>query len=99
MKEPSEIDIERYHYYIENGPNKSMIAPLAENQFEIFYNLISPRLKSQPFMKEFEPTLINDVLQDYEYSMRKTILDYVLLNYEERKRLKIDWVQRPFFVK
>ncbi len=99
IKEPSEIDSERYQYYIENGLDKSMIAPLPENQFEIFYNLISPKLKSQPFMKDFEPVLIQDVLKDYEYSMRKAILDYVLLNYDERKRIKIEWVPRPFALK
>ena len=96
IKEPSAKDIERYQYYIDNGPDKSMIAPLPDNQFEIFYNLISPRLKSQPFTQVLAPILSKEILNDYEYSMRKAILDYVLLSHDERQRLKIEWIQRPF---
>lgn len=99
IKEPSDLDTERYQYYIENGPDSSMITPLSENQFEIFYKLISPTMRNQPFMKEFEPTLIADVTNDYEFSMRKAILDYVLLNFEERRRLNIEWIPRPFVLK
>ena len=96
IKEPSSKDIERYQYYIDNGPDKSMIAPLPGNQFEIFYNLISPRLKSKPFTQVLAPILAKEILNDYEYSMRKAILDYVLLSHDERQRLKIEWIQRPF---
>lgn len=99
IKEPSDQDAERYQYYIENGPDKSMIAPLPDNQFEVFYKLIKPELREHPFMKEFEPTLIRDIHNAYEYSMRKSILDYVLLNFEERRRLKIECVPRPFVLK
>lgn len=99
IKDPSALDNERYEYYIENGPDKGMIAPLPDNQFEIFYNLIAPELRNQPFMKEFEPTLIADVNKDYEYSMRKAILDYCLMNFDERRRVKIEWVPRPFALK
>jgi len=99
IKEPSDLDNERYQYYIEHGPDKSMIAPLPANQFEVFYRLIKPELRNHPFMKTFEPTLIEDVTSDYEYSMRKAIVDYVLMNFEERQRVKIEWVPRPFALK
>ena len=97
--EPSDLDAERYKYYIEHGPERSMIAPLPRNQFDIFYALISPELRNQPFMREFEPSLIDEVHRDYEYSMRKAILDYCLLNFDERRRVKIEWVPRPFVLK
>jgi len=99
IQEPSDLDNERYRYYIQNGPDKSMIAPLPENQFEVFYKLIKPELRNHPFMKTFGPSLIEDVTNDYEYSMRKAIVDYVLMNFEERQRVKIEWVPRPFNLK
>ncbi len=97
--EPSELDLERYEYYIHNGLDKSMIAPLSESQFDVFYGLISLKLKSQPCMKQISESIQNDVIIDYDYSMRKSIVDYVLLNNEERKRIKIDWVPRSFILK
>jgi dynein heavy chain len=99
IREPSEIDMERYNYYIQNGLDKSMIAPLPEAQFDVFYGYISQKLKSQPCMKEISESIRDDVIKDYDFSMRKSILDYVLLNNEERKRVKIEWVPRPFVLK
>ena len=99
IKEPSDLDMERYDYYIENGMDKSMIAPLPEAQFDVFYAYISDNLKNQSCMKEISESIRDDVIKDYDYSMRKSILDYVLLNNEERKRVKIEWVPRPFILK
>lgn len=99
VQDPSEIDLERYDFYIHNGIDKSMIAALPEAQFDVFYGYISEKLKMQSCMKEISESIREDVTKDYDYSMRKTILDYILLNKEERKRLKIEWVPRPFVSK
>lgn len=99
IHDPSEIDFERYNYYIEKGTDISMIAPLPDNQFEMFYRFLPQKLKNTPVMKEILDDLSSDVINDYSFSMRKAIVDYVLMNLEERKRLKIDWVPKPFMLK
>ena len=99
VREPSQTDIERYSYYIKEGINKEMIALLPEKQFDVFFSYLSLKLKSQPSAKRILNELKDDVSNDYEFSMRKAIIDYILLNYEERQRLKIEYVPRPFALK
>lgn len=99
VRNPSEIDLERYYYYIEHGTHMSMIAPLPDNQFDIFYTLVPAHLKNSPIMKDLHVDLKDDIVNDYVYSMRKSIVDYVMMNLNERQRLKIEWVPKKFNLK
>ena len=75
------------------------ITPLPSNQFEIFYSKLSDYFKNSPFLKPVRDELRKDINIDYEYAMRKAIVDYVLLNMDERARVKIEWIPRPFPIK
>ena len=99
IQQPSEIDMRRYNYYIEKGTSTSMVAPLAPNQFEIFYSKLNDELKNSPFLKPVRDELYKDIIINYEYAMRKAIVDYVLLNMDERARVKIEWIPRPSPIK
>jgi dynein heavy chain len=99
LKDPSEIDLERYYFYIEKGTDNSMIAPLPKNQFERFCTLISPKLINSNLMTQIKQTLNEEITNEYVYSMKKAIVDYVLMNSDERRRLKIDAVPKKFIFK
>ena len=99
IQEPSKTDMERYEFYIQNGIDKAMIAQLPEKQYDLFFSYVSQKLKTQPYSKRILDQLKGDVGVDYDYAMRKAIIDYILLNYEERKRLKIEHVPRAFAMK
>jgi dynein heavy chain len=99
VRNPSEMDLERYYYYIEHGTDMSMIAPLPDNQFDIFYKLVPAHLKSPAIMKDLHVDLKEDIEEAYVYSMRKSIVDYVMMNLNERDRLKIEWVPKKFNLK
>ena len=99
QKEPSDADLQRYHYYVEHATNKYMIAKQPDNQFDLFCKFIPEELRESKFMRLLEKELSNDIEQDYKYSMKKAIVDYVLLNREERARVKIEALPRPFIIK
>jgi dynein heavy chain, axonemal len=98
FSEPSEMDLERYQYYIENGIHKNMIAKLPDNQFSMFCERISNKLR-KPEFKNIMNNLSEDIKIDYEFAMQKSILDYVLLNENERQRLQIENIPKSFLTK
>jgi dynein heavy chain len=99
IKNPSETDLERYYFYIENGTNDQMIAPLPENQFKMFYKNLSHALVNSSAMKILNSEISEEIVADYNNSMKKAIVDYILMNLEERERLKIKWVPKNFNLK
>ena len=93
LAEPSELDLERYYFYIEKGTDQSMIAPLPAAQFQNFSDLLAPALTSTAAARgELRDGLHAQISADYAYSMKKAIVDYILMCPEERSRLRIDWV-------
>jgi dynein heavy chain, axonemal len=101
VKEPSEIDNERYIHYIENGTNESMIAPLSNEQLKKVMSLIPLKLTTSEnkIIKLNIQELSEEIENDYAYAMRKSIVDYILINLDERERLRIEWIARPFNLK
>lgn len=99
IKEPSEVDLKRYYYYIEKGTDSRMIAPLEDEQFIKFYSHIAEKYISNSQLKNLSKSLNDEIKLSYEYAMRKAIVDYVLLNQEERVRVKIEWIPRSFHFK
>ena len=124
IKDPSEIDAERYYFYVEKGTDASMISPLPDDQFSKFYSMVPEELikvaktpnevmgddytslalvpKHMKFslrMNDIHEQLRTEINNDHTYAMRKAIVDYILMSYEERERLKIQWVPKPFNLK
>jgi dynein heavy chain len=99
IQEPSDTDLKRYRFYIEQGTNNEMVAPLLDSQFDQFYSYINDRYTYDPMLKSTKDKLKIDIRTDYQCAMRKSIVDYILLNSDERARVKIDWIPRPFPLK
>ena len=96
IRDPSENDLRRYNYYIEHGTDSNMVSPLEPEQFTKFYSLIAGKLQSGLHLQPIRDQLRTDILIDYDYAMRKAIVNYVLLNMDERARVKIEWIPRTF---
>ena len=55
-----------------------------------------PKLLENPDWKELRKELWNEVLKDYKLSWQKAIVDYILIDTMEMKRLRIESIPRGF---
>ncbi|VDQ02889.1 unnamed protein product [Trichobilharzia regenti] len=71
-----------------------MLEPLPSGLWEKLQKYLPAHLTSA------WPTNVNElqkqIHEDYEYAVRKSIVDYILLDPEERKRLFIEWLPVPY---
>ncbi|KAM4829514.1 dynein axonemal heavy chain 3 [Thomomys bottae] len=95
-KIPSELDLERYYYYLTNGIRKDMIAPAEEDVMVRVSRLISNTLLTNPTLEPLMLALTEEKENDYYCSLMKSIVDYVLMDPVEKKRLFIDSIPRMF---
>uniref|UniRef100_A0A2K5ETG1 Dynein axonemal heavy chain 3 n=1 Tax=Aotus nancymaae TaxID=37293 RepID=A0A2K5ETG1_AOTNA len=93
---PSESDLERYSYYLTNRIRKDMIAPEEGEVMVQISKLISNKLLTSPFLEPLMVVLMQEKENDYYSSLMKSIVDYVLLDPMERKRLFIESIPRLF---
>ncbi|XP_029639148.1 dynein heavy chain 3, axonemal-like isoform X2 [Octopus sinensis] len=94
--EPSAQDLQRYYYYIENGIKSGMLAPAPEEWFEKIDQMIPKSLTTGIKLSKLKIELLAEVTHDYMFSLRKAIVDYILKDPREKKRLHIAWVPVPF---
>ncbi|XP_056119629.1 dynein axonemal heavy chain 3 [Rhinichthys klamathensis goyatoka] len=95
--EPTERDLERYLYYITEGIYGHMLAPHPPEQITGILKLVPSRFQEdEQKMQWMQEDLLEEVQRDYEFSLRKSIVDYILLDPAERERLSISAVPRPF---
>ncbi|XP_016078231.1 PREDICTED: dynein heavy chain 3, axonemal [Miniopterus natalensis] len=93
---PSESDLERYAYYLTNGIRKDMIAPEDDKVMVRISKLIPHALLTNPFLEPLVSVLVEEKESDYYSSLKKSIVDYILMDPEERKRLFIESIPRLF---
>ncbi|XP_044602978.2 dynein axonemal heavy chain 3 isoform X2 [Equus asinus] len=93
---PSESDLERYYYYLTNGIRKDMIAPEEDKVMVRISKLISNRLLTNPFLEPLMINLVEEKDNDYYNSLMKSIVDYILMDPMERKRLFIESIPHMF---
>ncbi|GAA53212.1 dynein heavy chain axonemal [Clonorchis sinensis] len=91
---PSQRDLERYTYYINKGIPDDMLAPPPEQLWKKLDEYTPRKLVSA--WPNLASELRNEIRTDYNYSLRKSIVDYILLDPEERKRLFIQWLPIPY---
>ncbi|XP_055507859.1 dynein axonemal heavy chain 3 [Leucoraja erinacea] len=94
--EPTDRDYERYLHYIDNGIQSYMIEPQKSEQINRIEQLLTRELKSVPELQPLRMELLEEVNNDYNSSLRKAIVDYILKDPSERMRLFISSVPRPF---
>ncbi|XP_058892872.1 dynein axonemal heavy chain 3 [Kogia breviceps] len=93
---PTESDLERYYYYLTNGVQKDMIAPEEDEVMVRISKLISNTLLTSPFLEPLMTVLVEEKENDYYSSLMKSIVDYILMDPMERKRLFIENIPRAF---
>ncbi|KAI8512360.1 Dynein heavy chain 3, axonemal, partial [Branchiostoma belcheri] len=96
MGEPSDRDLERYYYYITKGVNDAMLAPAPEDQMPNIKSRIPEALRANPDLNKTVAALTEEAEGDYNFTLRKCIVDYVLKDEKEKSRLHISWIPRSF---
>ncbi|XP_056662526.1 dynein axonemal heavy chain 3 isoform X4 [Monodelphis domestica] len=94
--EPTELDLERYYYYVIHGIRKDMIARQDEDVLGRILNLIPMHLIKNPNLETLLRNLVEENDEDYYHSLMKDIVDYILMDPEEKERLYIASIPRPF---
>uniref|UniRef100_A0A4W3IE76 Dynein heavy chain linker domain-containing protein n=1 Tax=Callorhinchus milii TaxID=7868 RepID=A0A4W3IE76_CALMI len=93
---PSRRDYERYLHYIEHGIQNHMLEPQDPEQINRIQKLLSNELKTVASLQELRTELIEEIHNDYVYSLRKSIVDYILKDPSERMRLFVCCIPRSF---
>ncbi|KAA3677197.1 dynein heavy chain, axonemal [Paragonimus westermani] len=91
---PSERDLERYTYYINNGIPDDMLAAPPDKLWRKLEEYTPSKLTA--VWPTLTKQLRDEVHEDYNHALRKAIVDYILLDPEERKRLFIQWLPVPY---
>eukprot|EP00795_Rhopilema_esculentum_P009610 gene9610-17369_t len=95
--EPSERDLQRYCHYILNGiPTESIL----EQDDEILQKIVDDRVAVNFTDESLELKLIHqliiEVKNDYVFSLKKAIVDYILKDQREKERLHIAAIPKSF---
>ncbi|XP_062848413.1 dynein axonemal heavy chain 3-like [Trichomycterus rosablanca] len=93
--EPTQEDFERYMYYITEGIQKDVLAPQPPQHVSNILQLL-PACSSEDETQTRHAGLLEEVARDYDFSIRKSIVDYILEDHKERERLSISSVPRSF---
>uniref|UniRef100_H3AK49 Dynein axonemal heavy chain 3 n=1 Tax=Latimeria chalumnae TaxID=7897 RepID=H3AK49_LATCH len=88
--------LKRYFHYINHGVACHMLASQDPEQMNRVLQLIPNHLKNNPDLEKLMMALTEEILNDYELSLRKSIVEYILKDPSERKRLFIACFLRPF---
>uniref|UniRef100_A0A8C3MBH4 Uncharacterized protein n=1 Tax=Geospiza parvula TaxID=87175 RepID=A0A8C3MBH4_GEOPR len=95
-KIPSSDDLERYCHYIHNGVREDMLAPQDKEVVNKILKHFPTHVFPGPEPEKFLARLKGEIRKDYRISIMKAIVDYILLDPAERKRLSIQSTPRPF---
>ncbi|XP_059139620.1 dynein axonemal heavy chain 3-like isoform X2 [Physella acuta] len=95
-REPTQRDLERYYYYIRKGISPNMLAPQPSQQLKHIERMVPQNLLLAKHLQPMCQQLRLEIANDYEMSARKSIVDYILQEESEKKRLHIDWIPESF---
>ncbi|XP_048348807.1 dynein axonemal heavy chain 3 [Sphaerodactylus townsendi] len=93
---PTESDLERYCYYIHNGIRKDMLAPQPKEVMESILEHIPSHFLANPNLEALLCSLNEEIEDDYHIWLMKNVVDYILMDPGERKRLFIRNIPRSF---
>ncbi|RUS89800.1 hypothetical protein EGW08_002412, partial [Elysia chlorotica] len=96
FQDPTKRDMERYYYYIRKGISPAMLASQSEEQLRNIEKMVPSHLLSARHLQPMYQDLKEEIANDYEMSSRKCIVDYILQDRSEKKRLHIEWIPMPF---
>ncbi|XP_075900184.1 dynein axonemal heavy chain 3 [Nelusetta ayraudi] len=95
--EPDGRDLERYQHYITTGISSAVLSSLPAQQLTKILRLLPPDTeRSSANMPTVRADVQDEAEKDYHLSMKKSIVDYVLMDPLERRRLSVSSIPRPF---
>ncbi|EAR85626.2 dynein heavy chain (macronuclear) [Tetrahymena thermophila SB210] len=82
---------ERYQLYIQEQISKDQVAPMRQYWVDAIFELIPGQfdLLDKEYIGKLIDRMLIEISLDYYNAIRKSILDYVLINEEERQRVGI----------
>ena len=86
---------QRYWYYITKVVQSRMVAPQHPDQYQRFCSYLTPKL-TQPSLADLHDKLKLEIQQVYDLAIRQAVVDYILLDPSERKRVKIFRIPKIF---
>uniref|UniRef100_A0A3B1JRX0 Uncharacterized protein n=1 Tax=Astyanax mexicanus TaxID=7994 RepID=A0A3B1JRX0_ASTMX len=89
-------DLTRFLYYIRNGIQDHMLTPQPPQDITDTLQLLPSHLQSELSVRGQRAELLEEIQTDYAFAIRRSIVDYILLDPEERERLLILSVPRPY---
>ncbi|XP_076804189.1 dynein axonemal heavy chain 3-like isoform X1 [Clavelina lepadiformis] len=96
--QPSRQDLERYHYYITKGIAAHQLAGPPPGQMERIQRSLPEKLQDNSDLNLMMNDLREEVLKYYDFSYRKAIIDYILSDDTERRRVHVAAIPRPFLL-
>lgn len=97
VQDLSSRDLKRYEYYITEGIPEHALAPQESEVMErIVGKRIPEKLRTDSDLDHLASKLKDEVKGDYNFSLRKAIVDYILKDEDEKQRLHISAVPSPF---
>ncbi|KAL3321293.1 Dynein heavy chain 3, axonemal, partial [Cichlidogyrus casuarinus] len=94
--QPTERDIERYMYYIQEGVPKHLLASIDTDFFPKLRTLIRSEHLAPTIVARQVPVLQLEIEEIYNFAMKKSIVDYILMAQTERDRLFIANIPKVF---
>ncbi|XP_040928837.1 dynein axonemal heavy chain 3 isoform X2 [Betta splendens] len=95
--EPNENELETYMHYITSGVPRSVLAPQPLQQMNNIMSLVPPDTEySLKNIQNMRANIEEEVKKDYYFSLKKSIVDYILMDPSERQRLSISSIPKPF---
>ncbi|XP_075305326.1 dynein axonemal heavy chain 3 [Odontesthes bonariensis] len=95
--EPTDKDLERYVYYINTRVPGSMLAPQPHQQIFNIMQLLPPDTEdTSKHLQVLRDNMVEEIRRDYIISLKKSIVDYILMDPSECQRLSISSIPKPF---
>ncbi|XP_053550231.1 dynein axonemal heavy chain 3 [Bombina bombina] len=93
---PSERDLERYFFYINLGIQTEMLAHQEKEQMHRILANVPNKLSKNSVLEKLMKNIKEEIESDYYTSLRKSIVDYILKDPEEKDRLFIANIPHSF---
>ncbi|XP_069555861.1 dynein axonemal heavy chain 3 [Brachyistius frenatus] len=93
--EPNDKDLERYMYYITRVPS-SVLAPQPDQQLINIMHQLPSDSEDNRRLQMLRANMEEEIKRGYYFSLRKSIVDYILMDPSERQRLSIFSIPKPF---
>ncbi|XP_053480111.1 dynein axonemal heavy chain 3-like [Ictalurus furcatus] len=92
LTEPTPTDLDRYMHYIHNGLREDAVAPQPSHHITNILKLIPASFHDKQMLQD----LLEEEKSRFDFSIRKSIVDYVLMDEQQRERLSISNIPHPF---